>query len=174
MSEEVAKKSSHAVWWILGIILIGVVAAFVWYGGSTLAAPSKITVAEYRENFEKKLNGELQDRSHPLRKLIEQAHVTVDVTQAYVSGIKIVTKDGTNVAEEGKRNNIRRVDIQISTRWDGVLHKNGKTVVNVTIEDVGGKFQATEHKIIKTDAVVNLEDPKFWMEAGALLGLLLL
>ena len=174
MSEEVAKKSSHGVWWILGIILIGVIAAFAWYGGSKPAAPSKITVAEYREKFEKKLNGELQDRSHPLRKLIEQAHVTVDVTQAYVSRIKIFTKDGADVAEIGGKNNIRRVDVEVSTLWDGVLHKNGKTVLSVTVEDVGGKFQATGHRIIRTDAMVNLEDPKFWVEAGALLGLLLL
>ena len=174
MSEEVAKKSSHAVWWILGIVLIGIVVAFFWFGGGSIATPQKITVAEYREKFEKKLNGELQDGGHPLRKLIEQAHVTVDVTQAYVSRIRIFTKDGSDVAEIGGKNNIRRVDIEVSTLWDGVLHKNGKTVLSVTVEDVGGKFQATGHKIIRTDAMVNLEDPKFWVEAGALLGLLLL
>ena len=173
MSEEVARKSSHAIWWIagiVGIVLIGVVAAFVWYGGSM----SKVTVAEYREKVEKKFNEELQDKSHPVRKLVETAHVTVDVKRAYVSGIKLTTKDGSNVAEIGGKNNIRQADIQISTLWDGIFHKGGKTVLRVTIEDVGGKFQTTGHEIFYTDAMMNLEDPKFWFDLGALLGLLLL
>ena len=177
MSEEVAKKSSRAVWWIVGIVgivLIGVVAAFFWFGGSSVTAPPKVTVAEYQEKIESKVNRELQDRKHPLRQYVEKAHVTVDVTQAYVSGCRVFTKNGTNIAKEGSKNNVRRVEMQISTRWDGIIDKGGKTVVAITLEDVGGSFQMTDHAIIKTTAAVNIDDPKFWISLGSLLGLLLL
>ena len=156
MSGEGGK--SNVIWWIVGLVAVAVVAGVVGFGVSRPGGfrGNAVTVAEYRERVENKLNGELQNGEHPLRKLVEQAHYSVEVKQAWVSGCKVVTRDGSDIAERGGKNNVRRVDVEISTMWDGKIHKGGKTVLSVTLENIAGKFQATEHKIVKTNALVNL------------------
>ena len=81
-------------------------------------------------------------------------------------------EDGSaNVGVEG--NNIRRINLEITTRWDGMIHKNGYTVIGIEIENINGEGKVTSAGITRTDALINTEDPKFWYEVGAAAALLL-
>ena len=156
--------------WIFGIIatLTAIILLiFVIAGGCSM------TVAEFREKAEQEINEALSSSSHDLRKYVENAHKTVTVHTAYVSALQITTKDGSNNAGvEGK--NIRRIHLEITTRWDGMIHKNGYTVVGIDVENINGEGKVTNTRIIKTDALINTEDPNFWHEVGAAAALLLL
>ena len=131
-----------------------------------------MTVAEFREQAEQEINKALSSPSHDLRKYVENAHKTVTVHTAYVSDLQITTKDGgNNAGVEGK--NIRRIHLEITTRWNGMIHKNGYTVVGVDLENINGEGKVTNAGIIRTDALINTEDPKFWYEVGTAVALLL-
>ncbi len=124
------------------------------------------TIAEFQESFEHEVNSALESPSHELRRRIEKAHASVSVHTAYISGCRITTKDGShNAGVDGS--NIRRIDLEITTRWDGIIHKNGYTVIGITIENIKGEAQMTDAKIISTNALVNMEDPEFWLDVGS-------
>ena len=53
-------------------------------------------------------------------------------------------------------------------------HKNGYTVIGIEIENINGEWKATKTGIIRTNALINPEDPKFWYEVGAAAASLLL
>ena len=134
---------------------------------------NEMTVAEFREKAESGINQALSSSNHDLRRYVEDAHKTVTVHSAYVSDFRVITKDGsTNAGAEG--NNIRRVELEITTRWDGMIHKNGYTVIGIEIDNISGEWKATQTGIIRTNALINTEDPKFWYEVGAAAALLLL
>jgi|GEM_PF-1179389 len=159
--------------WIFGIIAVLTAITAVIIVGVLDGGTSEITVAEFREAAEKEFNAALSSSNHDLRRRVENAHKTVTVHSAYVSDLRIITKDGSNNAGiEG--NNIRRINLEITTRWDGILHKNGYTVVGIEIENISDKWKVTNAGIIRTDAVINTEDPNFWYEVGAAAALLLL
>ena len=123
------------------------------------------SVDEYREKVEKALNEDLKSSSHPLRKRVEYAHGTVTVKSAYISDIKIITKNGKDRIR--KESDIRRVEMNVTNIWDGIFHYNGKTILGITVEDTGDGLNPTGAKIVYTDAIVNVEDPKFWLKAAA-------
>ena len=156
------------VCFLMAIIVGGVIlAGFFGPGGG-----DQYTVNWYREKMERELNETLSQQDNSVTKKVEAAHGTVTVKQAYVSDLVIKTKDGSNIA--GKHGeNIRNIGCSVTTRWDGVFHKNGTTVVRITWENINGQFQVTSAKIIHTDALVNMEDPNFWYEVGGMIGLLL-
>ena len=155
--------------WIIGIIatLTAIILLiFVIAGGGSM------TVSEYREKAEQEINKALSSSSHDLRKYVENAHKTVTVHTAYVSDMQITTKDGSNnVGVEGK--NIRRIHLEITTRWDGMIHKNGFTVIGTDLENINNEWKVTNSEIVRTDAIVNTEDPKFWYKVGAAAALVL-
>lgn len=157
--------------WIFGIIavLLAVVILGIMASGDDQPA---ITVAEFREQAEQEINKALSTSDHNMRKYVENAHKTVTVHTAYVSDLQITTKDGTNNAGVGGKN-IRRLHLEITTRWDGLIHKNGFTVIGTDLENINNEWKVTNSGIIKTDAIVNTEDPKFWYEVGAAAALLL-
>ena len=86
--------------------------------------------------------------------------------------MQITTEDGTNNAGVGGKN-IRRLHLEITTRWDGLIHKNGFTVIGTDLENINNEWKVTNSGIVRTDALVNTEDPKFWYEVGAAAALLL-
>ena len=157
--------------WIFGIVSSLAVVIFLVI--ALASGANDMTVAEFREAAEQEINKALSTSDHDLRRYVENAHKTVTVHTAYVSDMQITTKDGSNNAgAEG--NNIRRIHLEITTRWDGMIHKNGHTVVGIDIESINGEAKVTSAGIIRTDAMVNTEDPKFWYEVGAAAALLLL
>ena len=130
------------------------------------------TVEQFRTYVEREINRELVKKDHPIAKRIESAHGTVTVKRLYVSDVQVETKDGSNiVGAEGK--NIRSFSVAITSIWDGVFHKDGRTVLGILFEDVNGKIEVTKAQIIATDAMVNMEDPDFWYNVGFGIGTLL-
>ena len=105
--------------------------------------------------------------------MVEEAHLTVTVKDAYVSDCQIVTKDGSQNAGNLKGKNVRMISMKITTRWDGIIHSNGKTIIGITLENVGGKIQVTESKIVASNAIINTHDPKFWYALGYSIGTVL-
>ena len=163
------KKSVQKKWfWGLaaGIVLLAV----LFYPGSCL---NTVTLSEYQEHIEQKINKQLGDSEHKLRKMVENAHLTVNVTNAYVSRCAAETKDGSNDAGGYGGKNIRKVTMNITTRWDGLLHKGGETIVGIELENVNGNVQITKAAIIKSDALININDPKFWYAIGYSLGMMI-
>ncbi len=131
------------------------------------------TVEEYQQECIESLNKELQDPKNPVIQRIENAHGTVKVTSAQVSYCKASTIDGTNNA--GKNgSNISALQIQITTRWDGIFQKNGYTVFFMDFDTNHGKLNLRNAGITETNALVNTEDPDFWYGVGYLTGALLL
>ena len=169
MNTTEEKKSVQKKWlWGLaaGIVLLLV----LFYPGSCL---NTVTISEYQEHIEQKINKQLGDSRHELRKMVENAHLTVNVTNAYVSRCAAETKDGSNDAGGYSGKNIRKVSMNITTRWDGLLHKGGETIVGIELENVNGNVQITKAAIIKSDALININDPKFWYNVGFTLGMMI-
>lgn len=159
--------------WIFGIASVLIVVILLFAGATGDVFGGGQTVAEFREAAEKEFNAALASPDHDLRRRVENAHKTVNVHSAYVSDLRITTKDGSNNAGvEG--NNIRRINLEITTRWDGIFHKNGYTVIGIEIENISGEWKVTSAGITRTDAMINTEDPNFWYEVGAAAALLLL
>ena len=153
---------------IFGVVSVVLVCILLFSG-----CGNEKTVAEYGEELEWRINNELASSRNDLRRRVENAHVTVTVRSAYVSDLRITTKDGSNTAgADGK--NIRRIYLEITTRWDGFIHKNGCTVLGMEYENVNGKMKPTDVRIIRTDALVNTEDPEFWGEIAGTAAILLL
>lgn len=156
--------------WICGIICF--IAAFMLGLCALGMGESEMTVAEYRDAMELAINKDLSTPGHNLHQYVENAHVTVKVYSAYVSNFQVTTKDGSNSAGvDGS--NIWRIYLEITTCWDGVIDKNGSTVIGFEIENINGEHQVTKAGIVHTDAMVNTEDPNFWFKVGATLAYLL-
>ena len=163
-------------------IIGGIVAVFIIWGACSLfSSPSAkalseekiITVQEYSEAVQRNINTALSNPNHGVRKRIESAHGTVTTTSAYVSKIQVLTKNGSNNAgKDGS--NVREVNMNIMVRWDGVFHKNGYTEFYISLDTASTQVHVNEAKIVKTNALINMEDPNFWFEVGTGIGLLLL
>ena len=169
------KNNTWLICSIAAVVLIGLITLVcISVNSPTSLSPKRtVSVADYREHIEKIINNQLMNTDNNLRKMVEDAHLTVTVTQAYVSDCRILTKDGSKNAGSLNGKNVRSVSMKITTRWDGNIHKNGKTIIGLTMENIGGKIQITESKIIYTDALVNIADPKFWYNVGFAIGTLI-
>ena len=165
----------------LGGIIIGVVVTILVIVGIAKGCgdpppPPIYTVSQFENSFRNIMDSELSDPSHSIRKRIESAHATVDVNSAEVSYIKCLTFDGTNDAGGKEGRKIKNVRMRITTRWDGIFHKNGKTVLEVVLhrDSSNSEFTLQRGEIIESDAVVNIEDPEFWYKVGATAALFLI
>ena len=156
-------------------IIICIVAAICAIIFASCDACQTVTVSEYEAKCRKKIDSELTSRNHSVRRRIEDAHITVDVKYAEVSFIKCQTYDGSNDAGGKEGRNIKNVRMQITAVWDGVFHRNGQTVFEMILAKTpNGKWQVQNGEIVKTDALVNLEDPNFWFDVGVIIGTLLI
>ena len=154
---------------LLGIII----SVLIIWGGCKLFSNSGETVAEYSQRIEKELNVELADPGHQVRKYIEAAHGTVTVKSANVSAISVRTKDDSdNAGKNGS--NVREVKVTIITYWDGIFHKNGYTEFAINFDMSAKEPRVKEYDIVKTNAQINMADPKFWYSVGVAIGTLLL
>ena len=150
---------------VICVLLIAIIGAI---GGD-----GEYTVADFRNDTEQKINRELCKKNNPINQLVEAAHLTVTVTEAYVSDVRASTKDGSNLAGRNG-SNIKNAKIYITTRWDGNIHKNGKTVVELSYERVRDEWKVMDAKIVETDALVTTTDPDFWYKVGVGIAILLL
>lgn len=152
------------------LIAIGMVSYCVWEkkGGPRTALTQKVgqqTVDQFKNSFVKKINTELADPQSNLRKYIENAHLTVTVSKAYVKQCNVTTVDGSNLAgRDGV--NVDEIDFEIRFFWDGVIQKDGHTDLKIVFDQRANKVLSA--KILDTNALFNTEDPEFWMGFGAL------
>ena len=141
---------------------------FVWPSGKGEAEAKReaeMTVEDVRHKIVDALNGELSNPSSKLRKRIEDAHVTVTVSHAYVLKCDVTTFDGSDKAK-----NISLVTVTIRFNWDGIVHQGGTTDLEVELTADG---KCVRSRIVRTDAMVNAEDPDFWYNVGYGIGELL-
>lgn len=173
LQRENASTSKSKKWgWPLagcGCGLLAFVICALLIGGIS----GEYTVADFRNDTEQNINRALQQENNMIKQLVETAHVTVTLTEAYVSDVRATTKDGSNLAGRNG-SNIKNTKIYITTRWDGFLHKNGKTVVELSYERVRDEWKVMDAKIVETDAWVDITDSKFWYKVGVGIGVLLL
>lgn len=171
---------------IVWILIIAAAAAFGFCGckdngkGSTssIFKPRTITLAQYEQKRRNEINRELSKPSGELRQAlfsrVKKAHKTVTVKQAYVSKFMATTTDGRDVVFVDN-SNISEVTMQITTRWDGIFHKNGFTDLEIVYRMAeNNKMDIISCKIVDTNASVNTEDPNFWYKVGAVAGALIL
>lgn len=140
--------------------------------------PRTITLAQYEEKCKNEINRELQKPTGELRKSlssrVENAHKTVTVKNAYVSQFIATTTDGRDVVFVDNPN-ISEVVMRITTKWDGIFHRNGFTDLEIVYRMAeNNKMDIISCKIVDTNASVNTEDPNFWYKVGAVAGALIL
>lgn len=149
---------------MIGIALLFALALLalymIWPSGN-----GEKTIGEVRREFVATLNTELSNRSCPIIKRIEDAHGTVTVSRAYVLKCDITTIDGSNKADA-----ISLIRMTIRFNWDGIIHQGGTTDLEL---DLTADGKCTRSRIIRTDALINMEDPDFWYNVGAGIGALL-
>lgn len=138
----------------------------VWPSGTkeppTPVRQAEITVDDVRREIVTSLNTALSNQSCPLRKRIEDAHGTVTVSHAHVLKCDITTVDGSDKAGVDHAN-ISLITVIIRFNWDGIIHKDGTTDLEVNLTADGN---CTRARIVRTDAMVNTEDPDFWYDVG--------
>lgn len=164
-----------------GIIIAALVTAFVFIAigmasycamqkrmspsGANLMGEQQ-TIDRFRDCFVQKTNDELADSQSNLRKYIEDAHLTVAVTKAYVKQCKVSTVDGSNlVGCDGS--NVDEIELEIRFFWDGVIQKDGHTDLRIVLDYRANKVLSAE--FLDSNALLNTEDPEFWIGLGALL-----
>lgn len=134
-------------------------------GDTEARREAEMTVEEVRHKIVDTLNEELSSSTCPIRKRIEDAHGTVTVSHAYVLKCDVTTTDGSDKAE-----NISLVTVTIRFNWDGIIHQGGTTDLEL---DLTADGKCTRSRIVRTDAMVNMEDPDFWWDVGYGIGTLL-
>ena len=170
--ELITQKNATLKKWLIGTavcIVLVVAIAFM----SHLPGITTVTVADYQNHIEQKVNRELQSSSNPMKRLVEEAHLSVSVTRAYVSKCRAETKDGSDDAGSLNGKNIRKVYMEITTNWDGLIHKGGTTVIGLELENINGKVEITKSAIVKTNALINIYDGDFWYKLGVAVGTLI-
>lgn len=149
----------NIVWIAIVLLVLGA----IWYNqhetedGVKQESVQSVTVADVRSELVSEINSALRDPNDPIRKFVEDAHVTVDITSANVLKCEIDTIDGSSNAGRNWEN-IAQIKLTIRLYWDGVFHKGGKTDFQVVYAADGTLVSAG---IVQTDAVVNTEDPDF-------------
>ena len=116
-------------------------------------------VSSWQEAKIASLNAELQKPEHPLRLRVQERHLTVTVKEAKVSHLKTKTKH--DLGWTGWNDCVlENCTFDVTFTWDGVLHKNGKTVLRIVMNPINNKVSSVE--VIHTDAAINIGDQETW------------
>lgn len=175
MTANVVRNKTVSLWksgWNGKVILCVAALLALWLiwpsgkGEAEAKREGEMTVEEVRHKIVDALNGELASPSCLVRKRIEDAHGTVTVSHAYVLKCDVMTTDGSDKAK-----NISLVTVTIRFNWDGIVHKGGTTDLEV---DLTADGKCARSRIVRTDAMVNMEDKDFWYDVGYGIGALLL
>ncbi len=127
---------------------------------------NKETVEDWCAKTRRQINQELLSEDSAVIKRIEDAHFSITVTKAEVKSIYATTIDGTTDSQNG--NNIRSCTVEIEFTWDGVFQEGGYSILEIIIDIQNNKV--IKSKITETNAIINLEDPKFWFNVGWTIG----
>ncbi len=165
------KQEGHPFLLVAGIVGAIVVLGILFFvfkvGQKSKETPfHRQTVEEWCAQTEAELNNELAKYDCPVRKFIEDAHITVNVRQAKVVCLTAATLDGTDFSNGGR--NIHSFRAQIKFIWDGIIQKDGYSILEIVYDCQNDKFVKSE--IIETNAQFNTEDPNFWFGVGYLVG----
>ena len=175
MAANVVRNKTVSLWksgWNGKVILCAAALLALWFvwpsgkGDAETKREVEMTVEEVRHKIVDTFNEQLSSSTCPVRKRIEDAHGTVTVSHAYVLKCDVTTTDGSDKAK-----NISLVTVTIRFNWDGILHKGGTTDLEV---DLTAEGKCTRSRIVRTDAMVNMEDEDFWYDFGQVIGAALL
>ena len=158
-------------WLALGLGLAALVLLLVLALLHSAPPPHQVTVDEFLHANRQELDSELQRSDNPIRKQIEDAHVTVTVTSAQVTGADATTRDGSHLAGGAEGHNIATVHFKILFYWNGVIQQGGHSVLEIDVDWQAQKVVKSE--ITETDAMINTQDPSFWFNVGSAIGLML-
>lgn len=174
MTANVVRNKTISLWksgWNGKVILCVAALLALWLiwpsgkGDAEAKREGEMTVEEVRHKIVDTFNEELSSSTCPVRKRIEDAHGTVTVSHAYVLKCDVMTTDGSDKAK-----NISLVTVTIRFNWDGIVHKGGTTDLEV---DLTADGKCARSRIVRTDAMVNMEDKDFWYHVGYGIGALL-
>ena len=127
------------------------------------------TAAQCKEKMVQNLNAELENPDCNVRKFIEDAHLTVKVSKAYVMSCDIKTLDGSDSAGvDGS--NVQELDFTVRFFWEGMVD-DGHTDAEFVIDIKAGKVLKAEIK--ESTALVNVTGSDFWYNVGLGFGALL-
>ena len=153
-------------------VAIGMVSYCVWQKeDGPIGEPPIVemqTVDQFKDYFVQKTNAELANPESGLRKYIEDAHLSVTVSKAYVRDCAVTTVDGSNLVGN-EFSNLDEVSLTIRFYWDGILDRDGHTDLNLTYDVRAEKVKNAE--MGESTAIINIKDPKFWLGVGEALAL---
>lgn len=168
-----AAKPFNPMWILAGggglIALIFLVGIMLVLSGSGLAKNQ--TKADYVSAFVADTQKLLNEPQNMFFKFVEEAHVSVTAKSATVKSCSADTIDGSDLAGQNDEN-ISRVYLCVTVKWDGILHKDGYSDVSIVID--AQQDQIIEAAITDSNAAVNINDPEFWKGIGEMGAILLL
>lgn len=124
------------------------------------------TVQQFRDQLIAQQNQWLAQSDNPIRKKIENAHMTVTAKGASVSSCSVQTIDGTeNAGKNGS--NVSEIDIIYTVTWDGWFQKDGYTEFEVDYDNQNRMVKNT--KYLRSSALFNA-DTINWVEVGFFVG----
>ena len=128
--------------------------------------PRGESVEKYRDQLIAGVNQELAASDNPVRKKIEDAHVTATAKSARVTACSVRTVDGSdNAGKNGS--NVAEIDLVITVIWDGWIQKDGFTEFEI---DYDNQSKATKGaKYLRSSAMVNF-DTVDWFQVGYTIG----
>ena len=151
---------------VVGIVIVTFICFSACDDGGII--DQSITIEQYKQNVINDFNQKLTKSDDNLRRRVENAHGTVTVKKAYVSTCDVVMRDSSMKVKKNE-SNVAEVSLVITFCWDGVFHKNGYTKLRLVLDNAGKEWVLRSAKIIDTDAIINMEDPEFWMGVGLLI-----
>lgn len=124
------------------------------------------SVQSFQQRVIAECNQELLNPDNPIRKRIEDAHMTVTVKSASVTSCNVQTVDGSDHAGLNDRN-ISEIDVVITLVWDGWIQKDGYTEFEVSYDYQNKTVKET--KYLKSNALINMETVD-WFSVGYSVG----
>lgn len=118
-------------------------------------------IDSWKNQQTEEINAALANANHTFRQKVQERHLTVKVKEAKVSRIDVKTKH--DFTWSGWNNsNIESFEVEITFTWDGIIHKNGQTILRICMTP--GATKADSVKVIHTDAAINLGNEEEWQK----------
>ena len=155
------KGKIKAAGWVFAVLIVYWTCSPAKQGES-----ARESVGEYRDQLIAEVNHDLENPDNPIRRKIENAHVTVTAKSANVTSCSVYTVDGSNNA--GKNGgNVSEIDMVITVMWDGWIDKNGFTEFEVDYDNQNRVVKNS--KYLRSSAMINL-DTVDWYSVGTTVG----
>ena len=129
------------------------------------------TISEYTQQLINAIKEEVDTwaRTRPdIVQAIEKKHGTVTVDAVDLRSLDVRTYDNSGFVRNDL-GNVGSVEFVIRFWWDGIFHQDGHTDVEFVLVPKGDEVEFRKCSVIDTDALINLDDPAFWAEVGAML-----